>query len=106
VLTRHAARAGGLAITISPVVGKKECWLVHRDDGDCVADGAVDTQAPNLHRFPRYSTARAWHVVLRPGQVKAFAQCCVLCISTLTLCTIPWTSYEADMRATAELLSK
>ncbi|KAG5185199.1 hypothetical protein JKP88DRAFT_354246 [Tribonema minus] len=67
---------GGLAITIMPIVGKKECWLVHRDDGDKVANGAVDVangevdvRAPDLHRFPRFAAARVWHAVLKPGQV-------------------------------------
>ena len=39
--SRLHADNGGLVITIAPIVGEKECVLVHRDDHHCLYHGEV-----------------------------------------------------------------
>jgi len=60
--------AGGLAITIAPIVGRKECLLVHRDDS-CLYDGDADVANPDLHKFPMLKFARVWKTSVGPGEI-------------------------------------
>ena len=72
------ADLGGLEIFIAPLVGEKECVLVHRDDGDKALYGLsiphpVD-QNVNLHRFPSFRFARIWKTVVGPGEILLMPQ--------------------------------
>ena len=62
--------SGGLAILIAPIVGEKECVLVHRDDGKrnlYHLDAKLDKI--DLQSFPLMSLARVWKTVLVPGEI-------------------------------------
>jgi len=72
---------GGLVITIAPIVGLKECTLVHRNDGPCLYNCNASILKPDLHRFPLLSRARIWKTILSPGEILimpegTFHQCC------------------------------
>jgi hypothetical protein len=63
---------GGLAISIAPIVGKKECVLVHRDDGQqCLYHLAapLDPDAIDLDAFPLLPQARMWKTTVSPGEI-------------------------------------
>jgi hypothetical protein len=62
--------SGGLAITIAPIVGEKECILVHRADGaDCLYGLEAKLNNINLQEFPLMSQARIWKTTVRPGEI-------------------------------------
>ena len=67
--SRLHADNGGLVITIAPIVGRKECVLVHRDDHHCLYHGEADVNSPDLHRFPLLANARIWKTTVCPGEI-------------------------------------
>jgi hypothetical protein len=60
---------GGLAITIAPLVGRKEMTMVHRDDSDKLYSLQVDLANPDIDRYPLVAFARVWRQVIEPGQI-------------------------------------
>ena len=61
---------GGLEISIAPVVGQKECVLVHRADGsNCMYHLNASLEDVDLQRFPLLTQARAWRTVIEPGEI-------------------------------------
>jgi hypothetical protein len=61
---------GGLEISIAPIVGEKECVLVHRSDGEnCLYDLDARIDDINLQKFPMMAFARVWKTVVRPGEI-------------------------------------
>lgn len=66
---------GGLAITIAPIVGEKECVLVHRSDGtDCLYNLDADLEKIDLQVYPLMSQARIWKTVVCPGEILLMPQ--------------------------------
>ena len=66
---------GGLAITIAPIVGEKECILVHRADGsNCLYHLDVKLNQINLYSHPLLSQARIWKSVIKPGEILLMPQ--------------------------------
>ena len=68
---------GGLAISIAPIVGEKECVLVHRDDGQqCLYHLAapLEPDAIDLDAFPLLSYARIWKTTVSPGEILLMPQ--------------------------------
>jgi len=68
---------GGLAITIAPIVGEKECVLVHRDDGNtCLyhLEASVDPDSIDLDAYPLLANARIWRTVVTPGEILLMPQ--------------------------------
>lgn len=66
---------GGLAITIAPIVGEKECVMVHRADGeDCLYNLDASLETVDLQRFPLMGTARVWKTIVRPGEILLMPQ--------------------------------
>jgi hypothetical protein len=61
---------GGLEVSIAPIVGEKECVLVHRSDGEsCLYDLDARIDDINLQKFPMLAFARVWKTVVRPGEI-------------------------------------
>ncbi len=61
---------GGLEISIAPIVGQKECVLVHRDDGsNCLYHLTASLEDVDLQRHPLLSLARIWRTVIQPGEI-------------------------------------
>jgi hypothetical protein len=61
---------GGLAISIAPIVGEKECVLVHRSDGEnCLYNLDAKIDDIDLQKFPMMAFARVWKTVVRPGEI-------------------------------------
>jgi len=61
---------GGLEISIAPIVGEKECVLVHRSDGsNCLYHLTASLEDMDLQRFPLLSQARTWRSVIKPGEI-------------------------------------
>ena len=61
---------GGLEISIAPIVGQKECVLVHRDDGsNCLYHLTASLEDVDLQRHPLLSQARIWRTVIQPGEI-------------------------------------
>jgi hypothetical protein len=61
---------GGLEITIAPIVGQKECVLVHRHDGeDCLYRLKSKLDNIDLDKYPMMSFARIWRTVVQPGEL-------------------------------------
>ena len=68
---------GGLAISIAPIVGEKECVLVHRDDGQqCLYHLAAPLEPDeiDLDAFPLLSYARIWKTTVSPGEILLMPQ--------------------------------
>mmetsp|Transcript_31755 Transcript_31755/g.93187 ORF Transcript_31755/g.93187 Transcript_31755/m.93187 type:complete len:1352 (-) Transcript_31755:118-4173(-) len=68
---------GGLAISIAPIVGEKECILVHRDDGQqCLyhLTAPLEPNAIDLDAFPLLSQARIWKTTVSPGEILLMPQ--------------------------------
>lgn len=62
-------------VFIAPIVGEKECTLVHRDDGhDCFYDLDADLDNVNLDKYPLMSEARIWKTVVKPGEILLIPQ--------------------------------
>mmetsp|Transcript_37883 Transcript_37883/g.55509 ORF Transcript_37883/g.55509 Transcript_37883/m.55509 type:complete len:935 (+) Transcript_37883:92-2896(+) len=67
--------AGGLAISIAPIVGLKECVLVHRSDGsNCMYHLSASLADIDLDSFPLLSQARIWRTVIKPGEILLMPQ--------------------------------
>lgn len=61
---------GGLEISIAPIVGQKECVLVHRDDAsNCMYHLTASLEDIDLHRYPLLFQARIWKTVIKPGEI-------------------------------------
>jgi hypothetical protein len=61
---------GGLEISIAPIVGEKECILVHRDDGsNCMYNLTASLEDIDLHKNPLLFQARIWKTVIKPGEI-------------------------------------
>lgn len=63
---------GGLAISIAPITGKKECVLVHRDDGHACLyqnQASLDPDDIDLNAYPLLSHARIWKTTVKPGEI-------------------------------------
>lgn len=72
---------GGLEISIAPIIGQKECVLVHRDDSHCLYHLTASLDEIDLHRFPLLSQARVFKTVIKPGEILlmpngTYHQCC------------------------------
>lgn len=65
---------GGLAITIAPIVGKKEVVLVHRADNACLYDCKASLDKIDLHKYPMLSHARIYKSVIEPGEMLLMPQ--------------------------------
>lgn len=66
---------GGLAISIAPIVGEKECVMVHRSDGaTCMYHLNANLDAIDLQQYPLMSFARVWKTVLHPGEILIMPQ--------------------------------
>ena len=63
---------GGLAISIAPITGEKECVLVHRDDGHaCLyhTRASLDPDRIDLDAYPLLPYARIWKTSIIPGEI-------------------------------------
>lgn len=61
---------GGLEISIAPIVGEKECVLVHRDDGsNCMYNLTASLEDIDLHKNPLLFQARIWKTLIKPGEI-------------------------------------
>eukprot|EP00533_Pseudo-nitzschia_delicatissima_P011806 CAMPEP_0197272912 /NCGR_PEP_ID=MMETSP1432-20130617/10563_1 /TAXON_ID=44447 /ORGANISM="Pseudo-nitzschia delicatissima, Strain UNC1205" /LENGTH=473 /DNA_ID=CAMNT_0042738517 /DNA_START=31 /DNA_END=1452 /DNA_ORIENTATION=- len=63
---------GGLAISIAPITGEKECILVHRDDGHaCLYNNQapLDPNGIDLNAYPLLPHARIWKTTIKPGEI-------------------------------------
>ncbi|KAL7539249.1 hypothetical protein ACHAXR_009124 [Thalassiosira sp. AJA248-18] len=61
---------GGLEISIAPIVGQKECVLVHRSDGsNCLYHLSASLEDIDLQRHPLLTQARAWQTTVQPGEI-------------------------------------
>lgn len=68
---------GGLAISIAPIVGQKECVMVHRSDGaNCMyhLQASLDPAGMDLHAHPLLTRARVWRTVVEPGEILLMPQ--------------------------------
>jgi len=61
---------GGLEISIAPIVGQKECVLVHRADGsNCLYHLTASLEDVDLQRHPLLTQARTWRTIIQPGEI-------------------------------------
>jgi hypothetical protein len=63
---------GGLAISIAPITGEKECILVHRDDGHACLyhnQAPLDPDDIDLNAYPLLPHARIWKTTIKPGEI-------------------------------------
>ena len=63
---------GGLAISIAPITGEKECVLVHRDDGHaCLYNNQASLEPDHidLNAYPLLPHARIWRTTIKPGEI-------------------------------------
>ena len=61
---------GGLDISIAPIVGEKECVLVHRADGsNCLYHLSASLNDIDLHQYPLLSQAKIWKTTIQPGEI-------------------------------------
>jgi Chromo (CHRromatin Organisation MOdifier) domain/Cupin-like domain len=66
---------GGLAISIAPIVGIKECVLLHRLDGaTCFYHLDASLDCIDLEKYPLMSQARLWRTSVRPGEILLMPQ--------------------------------
>lgn len=66
---------GGLTISIAPIVGEKECLLVHRSDGaNCLYHLNAKLDDVDLHTYPLLAQARIWKTVVHPGEILILPQ--------------------------------
>mmetsp|Transcript_33421 Transcript_33421/g.80909 ORF Transcript_33421/g.80909 Transcript_33421/m.80909 type:complete len:750 (-) Transcript_33421:94-2343(-) len=61
--------SGGLDITIAPIVGEKECVMVHRLDASYLYGMKSKLDNANLDKYPMTAHARAWKTVVKPGEL-------------------------------------
>ena len=73
---------GGMDISIAPIVGEKQCVLVHRSDGEtCLYNLDAKLEDVNLNKYPMMRFARVWKTTIRPGEILwmpqgTYHQCC------------------------------
>lgn len=61
---------GGLDILIAPIVGKKECVLVHRSDGgSCLYHLEAKLDSVDLQSYPLMPLAKIWRTAIEPGEI-------------------------------------
>ncbi|KAL7554833.1 hypothetical protein ACHAWF_018375 [Thalassiosira exigua] len=61
---------GGLEISIAPIVGRKDCVLVHRAEGsNCLYHLQASLENLDLQRHPLLSQARIWRTTIEPGEI-------------------------------------
>jgi hypothetical protein len=61
---------GGLDILIAPIVGKKECVLVHRSDGgSCLYHLEAKLDSVDLQSYPLMPLAKIWRTTIEPGEI-------------------------------------
>ena len=60
---------GGLSILINVIVGQKEVTMVHSADGHKIGYGVSDPNQPSFATHPQAAFARAWKIVLDPGDL-------------------------------------
>jgi hypothetical protein len=66
---------GGLEITIAPIIGEKECILVHRSDGaTCFYHLDASIDEIDLHKYPLMAQARVWKTIVKPGEILLMPQ--------------------------------
>lgn len=66
---------GGLAISIAPIVGVKECVLVHRSDGaPCLYHLDASLDNIDLDEYPLMAHARIWKTSIKPGEILLMPQ--------------------------------
>ena len=66
---------GGLDISIAPIVGEKECVLVHRADGsNCLYHLTASLNDIDLHQYPLLSQAKIWKTTIQPGEILLMPQ--------------------------------
>jgi Chromo (CHRromatin Organisation MOdifier) domain/Cupin-like domain len=66
---------GGLAISIAPIVGIKECALVHRSDGaSCFYHLDASLDNIDLDKYPLMAHARVWKTSIKPGEILLMPQ--------------------------------
>jgi len=66
---------GGLEISIAPIIGQKECILVHRLDGDsCLYDLDASLDNVDLQMYPLMEKARIWKTCVKPGEILLMPQ--------------------------------
>jgi len=67
--------AGGLLISIAPIIGKKECLMVHRSDGtSCLYHLKAKLDKINLQKYPMLCHARIFKTVISPGEILLMPQ--------------------------------
>eukprot|EP00547_Thalassionema_nitzschioides_P002445 CAMPEP_0194203358 /NCGR_PEP_ID=MMETSP0156-20130528/3171_1 /TAXON_ID=33649 /ORGANISM="Thalassionema nitzschioides, Strain L26-B" /LENGTH=674 /DNA_ID=CAMNT_0038929101 /DNA_START=105 /DNA_END=2129 /DNA_ORIENTATION=- len=66
---------GGLDISIAPVIGIKECILVHRsDDETCLYNLDAKVDDINLQMYPLMTNTRIWKTCIKPGEILLMPQ--------------------------------
>mmetsp|Transcript_15960 Transcript_15960/g.17726 ORF Transcript_15960/g.17726 Transcript_15960/m.17726 type:complete len:600 (-) Transcript_15960:387-2186(-) len=66
---------GGLEISIAPIIGRKECILVHRLDGEsCFYDLDASLDNVDLQKYPLMEKARIWKTCVKPGEILLMPQ--------------------------------
>jgi hypothetical protein len=61
---------GGFLITIAPIVGEKECIMLHRVDGDaCFSHLEATLENVDLQKYPLMPFARLWKTTIKPGEI-------------------------------------
>ena len=60
---------GGLDILIAPIIGEKECILVHRDDERYLYGGRAKLDKIDLNKCPLTTCARIWKTVVKAGEI-------------------------------------
>jgi hypothetical protein len=54
---------------LAQIAGRKKCILFSPDDSDCLYDGKVDPEHPDIGKFPFFRRATAYECVLEPGEL-------------------------------------
>ena len=60
---------GGLDILIAPIVGEKECVMVHRDDEKYLYGCRVNLDKIDLNLFPLTACSRRWKTLVKAGEI-------------------------------------
>ena len=60
---------GGLDITIAPIIGEKECIMVHREDEHYLYGSKANLEHPDFDKFPMAALARVYKVTVKPGEI-------------------------------------
>ena len=74
-LSKLHSDPGGLDISIAPIVGEKECVLVHRADGsNCLYHLQANINDIDLHQYPLLTQAKIWRTTIKPGEILLMPQ--------------------------------